>query len=117
VPRGQRDRSLRPYSGVSRPNLLCKSNHHNTAHLVIMDVIDGAPWKGRNISTPMTCFGGAVNRNSFHFLILFLTSLHVSASTGHPQVKSTQSFLEAVTPTTDILGYTVYYFILCYVML
>jgi hypothetical protein len=31
-------------------------------------------------------FGGAVNCNNFYFLILF-TSLHVSASTGHPQVK------------------------------
>jgi hypothetical protein len=32
-------------------------------------------------------FAGAVNRNSFYFLILLFTSLHVSASTGHPQVK------------------------------
>jgi hypothetical protein len=64
----------------------------------------------------MTYFGGAINRNNFHFLILLFTLLHVSASTDHPQVKYTQSFLEAITPTTDpFLDYTVYYFILCYV--
>jgi hypothetical protein len=49
----------------------------------------------------MTCFGGAVNRNNFYFLILLFTSLHVSASTGHLQVKYTQSFLKAITLTTD----------------
>jgi hypothetical protein len=32
-------------------------------------------------------FGGAINRNNFYFLILLFTSIHVSASTGHPQVK------------------------------
>jgi hypothetical protein len=65
----------------------------------------------------MTCFGGVVNRNSSYFLILLSTSLHVSASTGHPQVKYTQSFLEAIKPTTDpFLGYAVYYFMLCYVI-
>jgi hypothetical protein len=32
------------------------------------------------------CSGGAVSRNSFHFFILLFTSLHDSASTGHPQV-------------------------------
>jgi hypothetical protein len=53
-------------------------------------------------------FGGAVNRNNFYFLILLFTSLHVSASTGHPQVKYTWSFLKTITPTTDpFLGYTV----------
>jgi hypothetical protein len=60
----------------------------------------------------MTCFGGAVNR-----LILLFTSLHVSASRGHLQVKYKQSFLKSITPTTDLfLGYTVYYFKLCYVI-
>jgi hypothetical protein len=50
-------------------------------------------------------------------LFSFFTSLHVSASTGHPKAKYTQSFLEAITPTTDqFLGYTAYYFILCYVI-
>jgi hypothetical protein len=36
---------------------------------------------------------------------------------GHPQVKYTLSFLEAITPTMDpFLGYAVYQFILCYVI-
>jgi hypothetical protein len=62
----------------------------------------------------MTSSRGAVNRKSFYFLILLFTSLHVSDPTGHPHVKDTQSFLEAITPTTDpFLGYTVYYFKLC----
>jgi hypothetical protein len=65
----------------------------------------------------MTCFGGAVNRNNFYFLILLFTSLHVSASTSHFQVKYAQSFLKSITPTMDpFLGYTVHYFILCYVI-
>jgi hypothetical protein len=34
-------------------------------------------------SVTMTCFGCAVNRNSFLFHFLLFTSLHVSASTGH----------------------------------
>jgi hypothetical protein len=67
--------------------------------------------------TSMTCFGGAVNRNNFYILVLFFTSLHISTSTNHPQVKYTQSFLETITPTKNpFLGYTVYYFILCYVI-
>jgi hypothetical protein len=68
----------------------------------------------------VTCydlFWGAVNSNNFYFLILLFTSLHVSTSTGHPQVKYTQSFLKAITPTTDpFLGYAVHYLIICYVM-
>jgi hypothetical protein len=66
----------------------------------------------------VTCFGGAVSiATIFYFLILLFTSLHVSASTGHPQVKYIQSFLKAITPATDpFLSYTVYYFILCYVI-
>jgi hypothetical protein len=53
----------------------------------------------------------------FLFHILLFTSLHVSASTGHPQVKYTQSFLEAITPATDpFLGNTVHYFKLFYVL-
>jgi hypothetical protein len=65
----------------------------------------------------MTCFGCAVNRNNFYFLILLFTSLHVPASTGHPQVKYTQPILKAITPTTDpFLGYRVHYFKLCYVV-
>jgi hypothetical protein len=53
----------------------------------------------------------------FISLFFFFTSLHVSASTGHLQVKYTQSFLEAITPTTDLfLGYTVYYLILCNIL-
>jgi hypothetical protein len=65
----------------------------------------------------MTCLWGSVNRNNFYLLILLFKSLHVSASTGHPQVRYTQSFLKAITPTRDpILGYIVYYFILCYVI-
>jgi hypothetical protein len=35
-------------------------------------------------------FRGAVNRSNFYFLTLLFTSLHVSACTGHPQVKYTQ---------------------------
>jgi hypothetical protein len=46
-------------------------------------------------------FGGAVNRSNFYFLILLFTSLHVSASTGLPQVKYTLSFLKDITPITD----------------
>jgi hypothetical protein len=43
--------------------------------------------------------------------------LHVSASIDHPQVNDTQPLLKAVMPTSDpFLGYTVYYFILCYVI-
>jgi hypothetical protein len=57
-------------------------------------------------------------RDSFTFFlhfILFFTSLHVSTSTGHPQVQYTQSFLEAVTPTTDtVLGYTAHIYIFLY---
>jgi hypothetical protein len=65
----------------------------------------------------MACFGGAINRNNLYFLILLFTSLQVKASTGHPHVKYTQTFLEAIMPTTDpFLGSTVYYFILCYVL-
>jgi hypothetical protein len=53
-------------------------------------------------------FGGAINRNNFYFLILLFTSLPVLASTGHPQVKYTQSVLEAITSITNLfLGYTV----------
>jgi hypothetical protein len=59
-----------------------------------------------------TYFGCAVNRDNFYFLILLFTSLHVSASIGHLQVKCTQSFLKTITPTTDLfLGYTVYIYI------
>jgi hypothetical protein len=68
----------------------------------------GKNWTGCNFwglhpvtSIIMTCFGGAVNRNNFYFLLLLFTSLHVLASTGHPQVKYTQSFLEAITSTKD----------------
>jgi hypothetical protein len=58
----------------------------------------------------VTCFGCAVNRNKFLFHILLFTLLHISASTGHPQVKNKQSFLKAITPTTDpCLGHTVHY--------
>jgi hypothetical protein len=61
----------------------------------------------------MTYFGGAVHRNNFYFHILLFTSLHVSVSIGHPQVKFTQLCLEAITPTADpFLGYAVYYSIL-----
>jgi hypothetical protein len=68
-------------------------------------------------SVTTTSFGGAVNRNNLLFHIPLFTSLHVTASTGHPQVEYTQSFLKAITPTTDpILGYTVYYFKLYYVI-
>jgi hypothetical protein len=54
-------------------------------------------------------FRGTVNRNKVYlFPFLLFTSLHVSASTGHPQVKYTQSFLKAITPTTDpFSGYKV----------
>jgi hypothetical protein len=65
----------------------------------------------------VTCFGGAVNRNNFYFLILLFISLHVSASRGHPQVKFAQSFSAAITATTDpCLVCTVNFFILCYVI-
>jgi hypothetical protein len=40
--------------------------------------------------------------DNFYFLTLLFTSLHVSASTGHPQVKYTQLFLEAIMPTVDL---------------
>jgi hypothetical protein len=50
----------------------------------------------------MTYFGGAVNRNNFYFLILLFTSLHVSASIGHPQVKYTFTCLKAITTTQRI---------------
>jgi hypothetical protein len=41
-------------------------------------------------------FRGTVNRNNFYFLILLFTSLHVSPSIDHPQVKIyTVVFLEA----------------------
>jgi hypothetical protein len=53
----------------------------------------------------------------FLFLILLFTSLHVSASTGHPQVKIYTVVLKAITPATDpFLGYTVHYFKLCHVI-
>jgi hypothetical protein len=35
----------------------------------------------------MTCYRCAINHNNFLFHILLFTSLHVSTSTGHPQVK------------------------------
>jgi hypothetical protein len=60
----------------------------------------------------MTCFLGAVNRNNFYFIILLFTSLHVSASTGHLQVKYTQSFFKSYYAYNgSVLGYTVHYFI------
>jgi hypothetical protein len=40
-------------------------------------------------------FRGAINLNNFYFLV---TSLHVLASTVHPQVKYTQLFLKAISP-------------------
>jgi hypothetical protein len=49
----------------------------------------------------MTCFWGAVNRNNFLCRILLFTSLNVSASRGHPQVKFTQPFLVAITRLTE----------------
>jgi hypothetical protein len=45
--------------------------------------------------------GSAINHNNFYFLILRFTSLHVSTSTGYPQVKYTQSFFVAILPKTD----------------
>jgi hypothetical protein len=42
----------------------------------------------------MTCFGAAVNRNNFYFLILLFSSLYVSPSTSHYQVKYIQPFLK-----------------------
>jgi hypothetical protein len=54
----------------------------------------------------MTYFGGAVNCNSFLFYILLFKSLHVSASTGDPQVKYTQSFLKAILYKNDKLAKT-----------
>jgi hypothetical protein len=67
----------------------------------------------RHLISSLTCFGGDIDCNSFNFLILLFTSLHVSASTGHPQVKYTQSFLKAITPATDLfLRYTVLFHIM-----
>jgi hypothetical protein len=48
-------------------------------------------------------FWGIVNRNDFYFLILLFTSPHVSASTGHPQVKYTQSFFKSYYAYNDRL--------------
>jgi hypothetical protein len=48
-------------------------------------------------SITVTCFGCSVNRNHFYFLVFLFTSLHVSASTGHPQVEHTQSFLKLLS--------------------
>jgi hypothetical protein len=63
------------------------------------------------------CFGCAVNCNKFLFHILLFTSLHVSASTGHPQAKIYSYFLKAIMPTMNpFLDYTVHYFKLCYVI-
>jgi hypothetical protein len=55
-------------------------------------------------SVTMACFGGCRQlQQFFYFLILLFTSLHVSASTGHPQVKYiyTVVFLKAIMPATD----------------
>jgi hypothetical protein len=57
------------------------------------------------LTLSMTCFECTVNRNNFYFLILFFISLHVSVSTGHPQVKYTVIFKHTTDP---FLGYTVY---------
>jgi hypothetical protein len=56
-----------------------------------------------------------------YFLTLFYPSLHVSALMGHLQMEYTQSFMEAIMPTTDpFLSYTLYTYILvlasCYVI-
>jgi hypothetical protein len=48
-------------------------------------------------------FWCAVSHNNFYFLILLFTSLHASASTGHPQVKYTQPFLKATSGTQQRL--------------
>jgi hypothetical protein len=50
---------------------------------------DFLEYESESVEVSMTCFGCAVNCNSFLFHILLFTSLHVSASTGHPQVKYT----------------------------
>jgi hypothetical protein len=61
-------------------------------------------------------FWCGVNRNNFLFHILLFTSLHVSASKGHPKMKYTQSILEAITPATvPFLGYTVNIYIYIYI--
>jgi hypothetical protein len=54
-------------------------------NLLTLPYFKYTPVKAKIITN--VCFGGAVNRNSFYFLILLFTSLHVSASTGHPPVK------------------------------
>jgi hypothetical protein len=58
----------------------------------------------------LTSFCMCRQSQQFLFHILLFTSLHVSASTGHPQAKYTQPLLKAITPATDqFLGYTVHY--------
>jgi hypothetical protein len=43
------------------------------------------------------------NATILYFHILLFTSLHVSASTGHPQVKYTRPFLKAITPAVGLI--------------
>jgi hypothetical protein len=70
-----------------------------------------------SITDPTSSFGVFRQSEQFLFHILLFTSLHVSASVGHPQAKYTQSFFKAIKPTMDpFLGYTVHYFKLYYVI-
>jgi hypothetical protein len=56
------------------------------------------------VSITITSFRGAVNRNNFYFLILLFTSLHVSASRGHPQVKHIVIFRSYYTYNRSIFS-------------
>jgi hypothetical protein len=67
----------------------------------------------------VTCFGCAVNHNNF---FISYSLFHITTCFGLYRPSSgeiyTQSFLKAITPTTDpFLGYTVHYLkfkIVCY---
>jgi hypothetical protein len=81
--------------------LYFKKDRSQSLHAV--DLFEPRDIFTRNVDYSRTCydlFWGAFNHNNFYFLILLLTSLHVSASTGHPQVKYTV-VLKAITHTTD----------------
>jgi hypothetical protein len=69
------------------------------------------------VSVTMTCFGCAVNRNKF---FISYSPFHITTCFGPYRTSSDENIqvvFKAITPTTvPVLGYTVHYFTLCYVI-
>jgi hypothetical protein len=79
----------------------CNTKHHSLSHYNSQVTSRLQKWVGLafyflGVASCCVCcydlFWGAVNRSNLYFLILLFTSQHVSASTGHPQVKYTIVF-------------------------